>query len=175
MYPLEPTEEMIDIRDIAWGLSNKCRFNGQSKHFYSVAEHSIILSRSLPPRYRLWGLMHDAAEAYLPDVTYPIKSHLSNFQQIEENMLKVIASKFNLSWPIPEEVMKKDYILGVNEYMNLIAMPDEAISVMEVERMEFINKWRNVCYSEMLEENFTINEAFLAEYFLNSIHEKLSL
>jgi len=91
-WPLNPQPEDIDIDDIAHALSLVARFTGHTYCFYSVAEHSLYVStlavrlamtavRDWPASMRvpyareiaLWGLMHDASEAYLCDMPSPIK------------------------------------------------------------------------------------------------------
>lgn len=76
----DPMPSMFNIKDIAVGLANTCRFNGHVKRYYSVAEHSVIVSQILTaqgkPGLALAGLLHDAAEAYLGDVISPIKGLL---------------------------------------------------------------------------------------------------
>lgn len=73
-WPLTPKAEDVCIEDIAHALAFKCRFGGHCKTFYSVAEHSCRVAEILRPEHQLIGLLHDAAEAYLPDVAAPIKS-----------------------------------------------------------------------------------------------------
>src|ERR1035441_1601867 len=71
-WPLIPNPADIRIEDIAHALSNQCRFGGHTREFYSVAEHSVRVSQLCTPENALWGLLHDASEAYLSDVTAPI-------------------------------------------------------------------------------------------------------
>ena len=82
----------------------KCRFNGHCSPFYSVAEHSVRVSWLLEQqgkRQALWGLMHDAGEAYLPDLGGPIKKHfhvhdgpnIESFDDAEDRLLATIAGR----------------------------------------------------------------------------------
>ena len=114
-YPLKPKCEDIDIEDIAWSLSNICRYNGHCKRFFSVAEHSIYASERLPPRYALEGLMHDAAEAYIGDISTPVKQLLPDIKKIEHVILKCIAEKFKLEYPFREAIKKVDLRLLATE------------------------------------------------------------
>lgn len=73
VFPLAMTTDMVDIKDIAHALSLKCRFTGHCRTFYSVAEHSMRVAELVRPELKLAALLHDAAEAYLPDFARPIK------------------------------------------------------------------------------------------------------
>ena len=124
-YPLNPTLESICIEDIAHGLSLQCRFNGATSIFYSVAEHSVRVSMNLPQELALWGLLHDAAEAYMGDLVSPIKyqPEAKWFRDVEEGLMEAIASKFGLVWPMPKEVKKMDYVLLATEARDLMTTP----------------------------------------------------
>ena len=95
-WPLNPQINDIHIEDIAHALSLNCRFNGHCNHFYSVAEHSVLVS--LYCDNPLEGLMNDASEAYLPDIARPIKQHIKDFQKIENYLLKIIYSRYNINF-----------------------------------------------------------------------------
>lgn len=87
----------LSIKDIAHSLSNKCRFNGHCRKFYSVAEHSICCSILAPGYLKLSALLHDATEAYLGDITGPIKRHFGNiFYPIEDSIEQMIRNTFSL-------------------------------------------------------------------------------
>ncbi len=88
----------IDIYDIAHNLANICRFNGACPQHYSVAEHSVIVSKLLSDEFKLWGLLHDAHEAYIGDVITPIKEYLGadRLASLKESLDILIAKKINV-------------------------------------------------------------------------------
>lgn len=120
-----PDPEQICIEDIAHGLALKCRFNGQCNEFYSVAQHCVLMSIWNLPGPAEWRLMHDASEAYLPDMPRPIKQNLPGFQILEDNILKIISRKFHLSLYNKEEVKEADDILLATEARDLMGDPQD--------------------------------------------------
>lgn len=93
-FPLEgPHLYPFEIEEIAAALSNICRFTGHCRDFYSVAQHSVIVSQICPSRE---ALLHDASEAYLGDVSRPLKSLLPDYRAIEETVEKAIQKEFYL-------------------------------------------------------------------------------
>lgn len=118
-WPLNPKAEDICIEDIAHALSMKCRFGGHCKRFYSVAQHSVLVSQNC--KDDRWGLMHDAAEAYMPDVASPIKHRFPLIQTMEYKLLDVIAEKFGLINLIPQDVHAADLVLLATEQRDLMA------------------------------------------------------
>lgn len=122
-YPFDPRPEEIRIEDIAHALSMQCRYAGHCSKFYSVAEHSIRVAELLPMPLKLWGLLHDAAEAYLVDLPRPIKRHSeigALYRVAEESLMRVIAERFGLSWPEPPEIDAADKALLCWEAMHLL-------------------------------------------------------
>ncbi len=98
-YPLAPKTEDIDIDDIAHALSLLCRANGHFKHFYSVGLHSLncayeAMARGYSKNVVLGCLIHDASEAYLADITRPVKKHLHKYLEIEEVLQNEIFNKW---------------------------------------------------------------------------------
>jgi uncharacterized protein len=77
-WPLSPSPEDVDIKDIAHSLAMKCRYGGMATEFYSVAQHCVLVSDACMAQDKLWGLLHDAEEAYSPfgDIPRPIKHQM---------------------------------------------------------------------------------------------------
>ncbi len=97
--PISPDIELIDIADIAHALSFLCRANGHLPEFYSVGMHSLncmaeAQARGYSMRICLICLLHDASEAYLSDVTRPVKSVMPLYREIENKLQNVIYKKW---------------------------------------------------------------------------------
>ena len=126
--PLNPEAELIDIADIAHSLSMLCRANGHFDSFYSVGQHCIncmweAKARGYSQRVQLGCLLHDASEAYLSDVTRPVKDELPAYKQIEEPLQEVIWNKW-LGEPLSKEERRQvfeidDHILA-HEFIALM-------------------------------------------------------
>lgn len=122
-WPLDPRPEEIQIEDIAWALAMQCRYAGHVLKRYSVAEHSVMVSCAVPPRHALWGLLHDATEAYLVDLPRPVKRNMPDYREAEDRLGQVIAERFNLRWPMPPEVKQVDAGMLLVERSQLLAPP----------------------------------------------------
>lgn len=97
--PLNAKPEEIRICDIAHALSLLCRANGHFPHFYSVGQHSVLcareaLARGYSRRVQLGCLLHDASEAYLSDVTRPVKPFLTVYLEAEAKLQGMIYEKW---------------------------------------------------------------------------------
>jgi hypothetical protein len=114
-YPLDPRAEDIAIEDIAHALSMLCRYGGHTPRFYSVAEHSVNVSRLVPDEFALQGLLHDATEAFLVDIPRPVKVALSNYKEIEANLWGVIARKYGVPETMGQPVHDADVAMLFQE------------------------------------------------------------
>ncbi|WP_035670040.1 hypothetical protein [Bradyrhizobium liaoningense] len=123
-WPLDPKPEEVDIRDIAHALSLLCRFGGHCYRFYSVAEHSMLVSRH-SGAHALWGLLHDASEAYLIDVPRPLKRGLVGYREAEAKLQGVICEAFGLPVEQPDEVSRADVALLMDERLQIMAPAPE--------------------------------------------------
>jgi hypothetical protein len=102
-----PESSEFNIDDIAHGLGNICRYSGQCSRFYSVAEHSILVSETAEG-FEFEALMHDAAEAFLGDITRPLKQMLPEYKRIEAAVEHAILKRFRVDTPLPPQVKQAD-------------------------------------------------------------------
>ena len=103
-----PSRDSICIEDIAHSLAHLCRYTGHTSEYYSVAEHSVLVSRLVSPENALAGLLHDAPEAYVGDMSFPLKKLCPEHRRIEAIAWRAIASKFSLALELPAEVHQAD-------------------------------------------------------------------
>lgn len=96
---LDPRPEEIDVGDVAQGLSRLARYYGGTKGDvgFSVAQHSVLCSRIVPPENALYALLHDAAEAYVGDMASPLKAIVGKaYTDIEDRIMDAVAARFGL-------------------------------------------------------------------------------
>lgn len=134
---VNPLDPIVALSDIAHALAGCVRFGGHSPQRYTVAQHSVAVSRkaralasSSPnvlrsdlPRVALYGLLHDAHEAYFTDIPSPLKGRLRelypDFDAIEEDVQRRVLAAFGLECPLPPEVEEADREQGDYEYDHL--------------------------------------------------------
>jgi 5'-deoxynucleotidase YfbR-like HD superfamily hydrolase len=158
--PLQPDAGVIDIRDIAHHLSNQCRYSGAVRVHYSVAEHSVrvceLLERQGASRtVRLWGLLHDASEAYLVDLPSPVKHapEMAFYRDAERLWTACICRRFGLPFDEelltiadvsldPADVKRADGILLSTEARDLMPFnPVHWIGLTETPLIDTIKPW----------------------------------
>jgi 5'-nucleotidase len=119
-HPLDPRAEDIDPVDIAHALGMLCRYGGHINHFYSVAEHCVLMSYAVPPEDALSALLHDATEAYVVDVPRPVKRLMPEYEAIEKRVWLVIAERFGISPDLPRSVKAADNNILADEVAVLL-------------------------------------------------------
>jgi hypothetical protein len=120
-HPISPRVDEVCIVDIAHALSLQCRYAGHVSSFYSTGEHCVHIANYLPEEYKLWGLLHDAAEAYLVDIPRPLKRYLPDYRAIEQRVMFAICEHFGLRRMEPPEVKDADDRIIENERRVLLA------------------------------------------------------
>ncbi len=140
---LNPRLEDIRIEDIAHALSLMTRANGHFPEFFSVAQHCIqcckeALARNYVPQVALACLLHDASEAYLSDITRPVKKDMTMYLQIEEQLQNMIFEKFLGFVPNGEDADLVDNIddaclyYEFDHFMDMQIYPIEPVMMSEV-------------------------------------------
>lgn len=123
-WPLDPRPEEVDIQDIAHALGSLCRYTGHCRDFYSVAEHSVEVSKLVPPEHALCALLHDAPEAYCNDIARPLKRNMPEYKGIENRIWEAVADRFKLARDMPAVIHAADNaILAVEIKLLMKAAP----------------------------------------------------
>lgn len=108
-----PDPDLIFMEDISSGVSNISRYSGQLdvEHWYSVAEHllncfDVAKELGYTKEQQRHVLMHDATEAYLGDMSKPLKRMMPMFKWFEGKMEKAIEARFNLDFKRHHDAIK---------------------------------------------------------------------
>lgn len=127
-WPLDPRPEDVEIEVIATALSHQCRYSGHTRKFYSVAQHSVLVSLACNSEDALWGLLHDGAEAFCVDLPRPLKRlpEFAHYRDTEAVIMRAICERFGLGIEMPESVHRADDILLATEVRDLMT-PNEDI------------------------------------------------
>lgn len=132
VFPLTLRPEDVDINDIAHSLARQCRYTGHIRpdiEHYSVAQHSVLVSKLLPRELALAGLMHDAAEAYTSDISRPMKIMLDakapGWRAIEGPIEVAVADHFRLEYPRAKIIKQADLIVTATEKRDVMTHCDE--------------------------------------------------
>lgn len=125
-YFQSPRIDDVHIEDIAHGLAFQCRFNGQTRAFYSVAQHSLLVATLVPSRLRLAALLHDAAEAYLGDIVKPLKQCFPAFSAIEAKVMAIIGERFSTTEFDAPAIKRADLIALATEKRDLMPNSTES-------------------------------------------------
>lgn len=126
--PLEPDADEIRIEDVAHALANQGRFSGHTRFRYSVGEHSVRVSELISEwgwsdDVALWGLLHDASEAYLVDLPTPLKLTREigePYRAAEEKLMIAVCARFGLPVLEPVVVRIADVVMLATEVRDLM-------------------------------------------------------
>ena len=103
-----PNCSVVQPIDIAAGLRQP-RYSAQTARYFSIAQHSVLVLRLVEAQARLAGgsrgiqlrrcaLMHDAAEAFIHDITRPLKILLPDYRAVEAVLERRLAQRFDVEW-----------------------------------------------------------------------------
>ena len=131
--PINPDAELICIEDIAHALPMICRGNGHVSSFWSVGEHCILCAKEAAAkgysnRLVLAALLHDASEAYLSDITRPLKKHLEVYLQAESKLQNMVYGMFLGELPNEQEREQIDSVDNVMLYHEFLHYTSEELS-----------------------------------------------
>ena len=156
VHPCSPRPDEIDIDDIAHSLSQQCRFLGHTDAFYSVAQHSVLVSQVVPAADAIWGLLHDAARAYLSDLPAPIKQapQMWFYRTSEALLARAIARRFGLLPEAPESVKHADKVILATEFRDVTTVIDLDWIVAECGAAPLPDMLILPCPSAVAEERF---------------------
>lgn len=175
--PLKPNPGAIVIQDIAHALSMQCRFSGHCREFYSVAQHSVLVSYICDSGDAFWGLMHDATEAYLVDVPRPLKrsGKFDAYLEFESIMQEAICKRFALPFREPPSVKRADTILLATEARDLMA-PLHSDWKQPVDPLPFkIEAWDHQKAKDMFMKRFFELTGASAEHYQHYLKYKNQL
>lgn len=106
--PLAPDPDLMTPQAIACGLANACRFEGQTRRYYSVAQHSVLVAALAPEPIDVqrYALLHDAEEAFgLPDLPTPMKPFFPQFVAAQGLIGRLVLDRYRVS-PALKSIVK---------------------------------------------------------------------
>lgn len=111
---------------IANSLSKLCRYVGHAHAFYSVAQHSVLVSQLVEPKFAMVALLHDASEALTGDCSSPLKAMLPAFREIEDRIQQCIYDRYcpGMDGAAATAVHQADLIMLATEQRDLMTDND---------------------------------------------------
>jgi hypothetical protein len=112
-HPLAPDPALVDIEDIAHALAMTTRFCGHLDMPYSVAQHSVCVAYLVPPEHALQALLHDGSEAYINDISRPLKrsAQFAGYVEVERRLQAAVYEAFCVPTTDAPEVKHADAMM----------------------------------------------------------------
>jgi len=158
----DPESFEYNIDWIALSLSRLNRFNGYTKYPYSVAQHSVYCALQIDngdPELALAALLHDAAEAFVGDVTRPLKQLCPDYLNIEDRVQRAIYRYYELPERMPDAVKEVDVGMLVTEMRQLTLLPPERLSQLPEGYPLEIHEWEPLGAYARFIQHFYLLEA----------------
>lgn len=148
-YPEGGTHKW-NVEDIAHSLGNQCRYTGHCRHFYSVAEHSVLcslLAEEVGYCDPFEALMHDAHESMVGDRASPMKAYTPDFTRFEKVAESDMRAAYGLPADITQGCKRIDYLaLFIEAYFLMKSKGEGWVDTLEcrVEALKLIRRggWR---------------------------------
>jgi hypothetical protein len=157
---VEPRAGDVSLEEIAHALSQLCRFTGHCREFYSVAQHSVLVSRLVKPELALAALMHDAHEAYLGDISTPAKLLIvkqPEFDLIEATLDQTICAALRIDL--------RDLHHPDVKFADRVALATEKRDLMADEPEPWVELPPPVLSRIVCESSFIARQRFLGRYW----------
>lgn len=120
-----PQPAMVNLQDIAHSLAFLCRFTGHTIYPFSVAAHSMMVASLVPEEYRLQALLHDAHEAYIGDISTPLKSEIPAYRAVNNRVWNAVADAFRIPRELHPSVKHADRVMLMTERRDLLTFCPE--------------------------------------------------
>lgn len=184
---MNPKAHQIVLEDVALALSRTCRYGGHSKRFYSVAEHTILMSDWVlkqpwgTPLDALTALHHDDAEAYIGDLPRPCKQNIPQFKAVEEGIDEVVAERFQTQYPFPGWLKTADTAILLDERAQIMSPSGNSWAIDKLRplgvktwnvlgRFQWYVRWQWLLRHNELVTILKAKDANQGEYVRHEIH-----
>ncbi|NMG76872.1 metal-dependent phosphohydrolase [Aromatoleum diolicum] len=111
---------LVRIEDIAHALASTCCFAGQTKIFYSIAQHDYLVSMIVPPQDALAALLLNAGEA--------LKQLHRECLETEGHVATDVLTTLGVPTHLPPTVKHADLVLRATELRDLGRPYDNALT-----------------------------------------------
>lgn len=156
--PFDPPEDIWqDVFGCAGALSKVTRYNGNTTAFYSVAQHSVLLSEAVPSHLVRAALIHDMPEWLIGDLPRPVKELFPEFKELEKELQKKVFKFFGVPQEHIDELEPYDLAICVDEMEQLMPKvpaefrpqcPPLGVEIVswspDLARMNFMNRYKEV-------------------------------
>mgnify|MGYP000252337161 CR=1 FL=1 len=98
--PMSPDPELMSLEVIAAALANCTRFGGQTREFYSIGQHSVLVAllTHQDMAAQRCALLHDADECFgLPDLPTPVKPCFPEYVAAQKRIGAAVDGRYGVT------------------------------------------------------------------------------